>query len=268
MSKSLEYQKFRESLESNTLGYFIAKYNIPRERIYDLILQGGRRADSKIVKRNLSSMSPRSNWSVIGWGLAPNSKLHQIALYNYNAKAWQVFYNGKRVNNINYAWPEILKLIGHTIDKNNPVVELLDNNWKQKLSDKISKDLALKVSSEPEDDSLRFKDLDYMNQSSRPQNANAGRIPVPYGRTSESSRVLNPRKKYRDDYDGTVKTGAQWNKFFIKEAEEYIEELKWDFERIGKTPAKGEIPTLEDQIQWTRDMYLQGGEWDHYLREV
>ena len=252
MNQSLEYQKFRESIESNTLGYFINRYNIPRERIYDLILQGGRRADSKIVRRKLSDMSSRSDWSVIGWGLAPNSKLRQIALYNYNAKAWQVFYNGKRVNNINYTWAEILKLIGYTIDKNNPEVELLDNNWRQKLSDKIIKDLTTKVASEPEDRSLNLKDLDYMKQSSK---------------TSESLKILNPRKKYRDDADGEIKTGAQWDKFFIEMAKDDLREIERSLKRAGINPQE-EMPTLEDQIEWTRNQYLSGGECNHYLREV
>jgi len=188
MSQSLEYQKFCESITDNSLGYFIKKYQIPKERIDDLILSGGRRSDSKIVRRRLDKMSPRSDWSVIGWSIAPNSKMHSIALYNYNAKAWQVFQQGRRVNNWNYTWENILKLIANTIDKNNPVVELLDNNWKTKLTDTSIAALKSRVYNEPPDKSYRDTDFEW----SRDLNYNPyadqirGRMPIPRGRASES----------------------------------------------------------------------------------
>lgn len=64
--------------------------------------------------------------------------------------------------------------------------------------------------------------------------------------------TLNPRKKYRDTYDGRVQTGAAW----IKELKGIVEDDHADY---------GIQSSVEEYLElWT----MQNGECDHHLEEA
>lgn len=63
---------------------------------------------------------------------------------------------------------------------------------------------------------------------------------------------LNPRKKYKDTYDGTVRTGAGWMRWF----KEVVEDDHRDY---GMTTTVGEYLEL---------FTSNSGECDHHLIEV
>lgn len=64
---------------------------------------------------------------------------------------------------------------------------------------------------------------------------------------------LNPRKKYRDSYDGRVQTGAQWRK-------EFAELVRADRKEWG---------IVSSSVEEYEELYtLNNGEYDHELVEV
>lgn len=65
--------------------------------------------------------------------------------------------------------------------------------------------------------------------------------------------VLNPRKKYRDSYDGRVQTGTQWRREFA----ELVEYDRTDW---------GIFTTTVEEYE---ELYtMNNGEYDHELSEV
>lgn len=77
---------------------------------------------------------------------------------------------------------------------------------------------------------------------------------------------LIPTRMYKDESDGSVRSGNDWMAFFRTMAQDDLNEMRRGLH--GRKPAKGEIPTLREQVAWMVKTYTSGGEWEHNLVET
>lgn len=136
MSKSLEYQKFIQSINeaANNFGFMIKKFDfVPRRNLDQILLEGGRRADSKLIETTLGELNNKQDWAFVGIEHETDKSIQQGAIiYDYLNGAYKyVHADGSMVNC--GAWENAL-YEAHKYFKDSDKVYLLDSHRRVRLS--------------------------------------------------------------------------------------------------------------------------------------
>ena len=142
---SLAYDKFIQSINeaANTLGLMIRKFDfIPRRIIDQLLLEGGRRADSKLIETTLGELNNKQDWAFTGIEHETENSIQQGAIiYDYLNGSYKYIHADGSITNCG-AWENAL-YEAHRYFKDSDKVYLLDSHRKVRLSSTTKANILL-----------------------------------------------------------------------------------------------------------------------------
>lgn len=145
--KSFEYKKLQESIAleeaHNNFGFMIKKFDfVPRRILDQILLEGGRRADSKLIETDLNSLDPKSDWAFTGIEQQhPNSISQAAIVYDYLDKKYKYVHLDGSITTTG-SWENALELAKKYF-KGTAKVYLLDSHRKVRLSAKTRADILV-----------------------------------------------------------------------------------------------------------------------------
>lgn len=142
---SLAYKKMIQSIceAANNLGFMIRKFDfVPRRIINQLLLEGGRRADSKLIETTLGELNNKQDWAFTGIEHETENSIQQAAIvYDYLEKSYKFVHGDGSITNCG-AWENAL-YEAHRYFKDSDKVYLLDSHRRVRLSNTTKANILL-----------------------------------------------------------------------------------------------------------------------------
>lgn len=142
---SLAYKKMIQSIceAANTLGFMIRKFDfVPRRIIDQLLLEGGRRADSKLIETTLGELNNKQDWAFTGIEHETEKSIQQGAIiYDYLNEAYKYVHDDGSMATCG-TWENALQK-AHEYFKDSDKVYLLDSHRKVRLSNSTKANILL-----------------------------------------------------------------------------------------------------------------------------